>query len=91
MGSRIGQILNEAIMGNKQPKPEPTNEGINQNINSVKAEITNTIMVENDTIIALLIVILIIVILMVLFTIYKKHVKSIKKKYSARRPNIANL
>lgn len=85
MGSRLGQIFRE--MGNKQPKP-PQNDGINQNLNSVKTEITNTIQVENDTIVALLIVILVIICLAVLFVLYQKHIKSIKKRMAKKRSNL---
>lgn len=78
--------MGSKVSTDKHEKNE--NDGINQNINKVHAEIKNTIQVKNDTVIILLIVIIIIAVLAIIWYLNSMQRKSLRKKYSAPRPAI---
>lgn len=65
------------------------NDGINQNLNKVTAEIKNIIQVKNDMVIILLIVINIAAFSFIWY-MNSLQQKSLKKRYTAPRPNLNN-
>lgn len=75
-------------MGNKNIKAEPENNGVVQSLNQATTEIKNTVEVSNNTVVTFLIVIVILLCLGILYTLYGKHVKSLKKKYTAPKPTV---
>lgn len=89
MGSRIGlDIFNMGAKPTKPPTTETENDGINQNVNQVKAEIKNTIEVNHDKIEIYLIIIIILLAILAIYFLYLEINKRSKKKYTAPRPAI---
>lgn len=89
MGSRLTLDLFE--MGSTKSKTvntNPDNNGINQNLNQATTEIKNTIELNNNNIVTILIIIVVILIAVIAYSLYSKHMRCMKKKYTAPRPTV---
>lgn len=89
MGSRLGlEIFNMGTTKSKTINSETENNGMNQNLNQATTEIKNTIDIQQDTVVTILLVIVAILSCAILYFIYSKHMKCMKKKYTAPKPEV---
>lgn len=89
MGSRL--TLDLFNMGNHKSKTTNTdtdNNGINQNLNTATTEIKNTIELNNNNVVTILIIIVALLIAVIAYFLYSKHMRCMKKRYTAPRPTV---